>query len=172
MLDNEPKRRRTKKPKLCTHGYPAIPNPRGCAACWTKHPGYVKPKPKERAVPVFAQQVTCEKCFLPSQTGMPPLRRMAAPKGEPAKYAHTVCPSDTMAGATSPRRIRRFLRRTLVGSLRRHMRKMARIQHARRERASVLRIETARLERLLAIKERQEKEEKARARKRPSRAAG
>lgn len=156
----KPKRRRTKQPKLCTHGYPAIPHPRGCAACWTKHPGYVKPKPKERTITEGIRQVTCEQCFLPAQTGAPPLMRLAGAANEPAKYEHRVCPADAMAGATLPRSKKRSLRQALASSIRRHMRKMLRIQRARRERAVVLRIETARAERLLAAKEK----EKPRAR--------
>jgi uncharacterized membrane protein len=164
VVDEKPKRRRPKKSKLCEHGYPSIPDPRGCAACWTKHPGYTKPKPKERKPPEGIHQVTCEKCFLPAQSGSPPMVRIAAPAGEAAKYEHRVCPSDMMAGATLPRRQRRSFRRGLASSLRRHMRKMVRIKRARRERAVVLRIETARAERLLAAKEKEKRgRRKARA---------
>jgi hypothetical protein len=163
----KPKRRRTRKPKLCDHGYPAIPDPRGCAACWTKHPGYIKPKPKVRVPLEGTQQVSCEKCLLPAQTGTPPLVRLAGAPDEPAKYEHLVCPSDAMAGATLPRSKKRALRQGLVRSLRSHMRKMLRIERSRHERAVVLRIETARAERLLAAKEK----EKSRGR-RKARAAG
>lgn len=157
-----PKRKRARKPKLCAHGYPAIPDPRGCAACWTKHPGYVKPKPKtrkelkEQKPPEDTRQVTCEKCFLPSQPGAPPLRRIITEASdEPVKYAHRACPSDKMGGAV-PRKLRRSLRQGLARSLRSHMRKMLRIERSRRERAVVLRIETARAKRLLAAKRKEE----------------
>lgn len=169
MVDEtpKPKRRRTKKPVLCEHGYPAIPDPRGCAACWTKHPGYVKSKPKERKPPEGVRQATCERCFLPAQGGAPPLVRITEASDRPAKYAHRVCPSDTMTAATLPRRQKRSFRQSLARSLRGHMRKMLRIERARHERAVVLRIETVRAERLLAAK----KKEKARAR-REARATG
>jgi hypothetical protein len=162
----KPKRRRTKKPKLCEHGYPAIPNLRGCAACWTKHPGYVKPKREERKPPADVRQVTCEKCFLPSQPGLPPLRLLVtkAPD-EPAKYAHRAClAEDDSPGGRLPRKMRRALRQGLVRSLRSHLRKMFRIERARRERAVVLRIEAARAERLLAAKRKESRgRRKARA---------
>lgn len=155
MVDRTPKqkRRRAKKPMLCDHGYPAIPDPRGCAACWTKHPGYVKQEPKERKPTKDIRQVTCEKCFLPAQTGSPPLVRLASAEAAPAKYEHRPCPSDTTGGATLPRAKRRSFRRTLTASLRSHMRKMIRIEHSRRDRVRVLRVATAREERLLAAKE-------------------
>ena len=157
MIDEtpKPKRHRTKKPKLCDHGYPAIPDPRGCAACWTKHPGYVKPEAKERKPPKGIRQVTCEKCFLPAQTGAPPLVRLAEASEVPAKYEHQLCPSDTTGGATLPRAKHRSFRRTLAASLRSHMRKMIRIERSRRDHVRVLRVATALAERLLAAKEKE-----------------
>ncbi len=156
MIDDtpKPKRRRAKKPKLCEHGYPAIPNPRGCAACWTKHPGYVKQEPKAKEAKLkVVRHVTCETCFLPSQTGAPPLVRLAEEPDTPAKYGHRVCPSDTVAGAVPSRERRRSFRQTLARSLRSHMRKMLGIERTRHQRVRVLRIETAHAERLLAAKE-------------------
>ena len=157
MVDDtpKPKRRRTKKPKLCDHDRPAIPALRGCATCWTKHPGYVKPKPKVRKPQEGIRQVTCEKCLLPSQTGTSPLVRLKGVRGRAAKYEHRICPSNTIVGATLSRERRRAFRRMLAASLRRHMRKMIRIETARRARVRVLRIETARAERLLAAKEKE-----------------
>lgn len=165
-----PKHKRTRKPKLCEHGYPAIPNPRGCAACWTKHPGYVKPKPKEQQaeqkLPEGSRQITCEKCFLPSQTGAPPLRVIATDDpDEPTKYRHRACVAeDTTPGGRLSRTRKRRFRRGLAGALRQHRRKTIRIERARRERAVVLRIETARAERLLAAKRKESRgRRKARA---------
>lgn len=146
-------RRRLKRPKLCDHGYPAIPDPRGCAIHWTRHPGYVKPEAKEPMPPKDVRQVTCEKCFLPAQIGAPPLVRLAGAPDEAAKYEHLVCPSDTAAAAAPPRDRRRLFRRRLTASIRSHLRKMLRIKTARRQRIRVLRVETARTERLLAAKE-------------------
>lgn len=153
MVDEKkPKRVRTKKPKLCDHGYPAIPDPRGCAACWKKHPGYVKPKPKALKPKEDIRQATCEKCFLPSQSGTPPLMRISEASDVP-KYAHRVCPSAATAAAGLPRRQKRALRRGLASSLCSHMGKMRCIKRARRERAVVLNIQMARAKRLLATKE-------------------
>jgi len=141
--EEKPKRRR--KAKLCDHGYPSIPDPRGCAICWTKHPGFAKPKSVATPPPDMSHAITCEKCFLPSQTGFPPLRRVKDSK--PAIYEHTLCPPDVNAGPAPARRIMRDLRQTLRRSLRRHLRKMLRIEHARHERGVILRMAEARLTR-------------------------
>lgn len=164
-----PRRSRSRAAKLCLHGYPAIPDPRGCAACWTKHPSYVKPKPASRAAPDLSHHVTCELCFLPSQPGAPPLRRVRKAEEISAKYAHDVCPSDTMTAPTPPRRKRRQFRRALASSLRRYMRRQFRILKARRKRASLLCIAMAQQKRSLAAKAQQVKEKQ---RARPARVAG
>jgi len=134
---------RAKKVKLCVHGFPSIPDPRGCATCWNKHPGFVKAKPAVHPAPDMSHAVACEKCFLPSQRGFPPLRRV--PNSSPAVYEHLLCPPDVNAAPAPDRRFMRGIRRTIRQSLRRHLRKMIHIQKARNERAVVLRMAERRL---------------------------
>lgn len=145
VTKKQTRRPRAKKVKLCVHGFPSIPDPRGCATCWNKHPGFVKAKPIVHPAPDMSHAITCEKCFLPSQRGFPPLRRV--PDSKPAVYTHLLCPPDVNAGPMPERRIMRGLRRTLRRSLRRHMRKMIHIQKARHERGVILRMAEARLTR-------------------------
>lgn len=156
--EEKPKRRRTNRPKLCTHGYPAIPDPRGCIACWKRHPGYVKPKVVARQPIPFPTSVSCEKCFMPSQTGFPPLRRVVGSK--PATYEHATCPPNTNAEPAPARRAMRALRRMLRASLRRHIRKMLNIHRQRQEQALILRMAERRLARaVIAAAEEHERDQ-------------